>query len=102
MSAQARSWVALSLPPAIWFVFEQGLSVLDKARCGERMVGVIWGLASIAICLASVWFGRPFRDRAEADTSGWLSKLQPAFSGMFCLAIGFQILAVATVPVCTG
>ncbi|HEX8445470.1 MAG TPA: hypothetical protein VF649_02545 [Sphingomonas sp.] len=100
MSPRARSWTVLLLPPAAWFLFEQGLSHVLHRRCGLIGIGLAWGVASLAMCAAAgrgAW-SLTRKDGAPADR--WLAQLALAVAGIFALAISFQTLAIMMVPPC--
>ncbi len=101
MSARARAWVALSIPPVAWFGFEQGLSALLGSACARVGIGLAWGGASLALCGVALWLAWPLRRRgAPPRTEVWLARLATLGTAFFGLAIGFQTLAVLMVPPC--
>lgn len=102
MSIRARTWSALALPPIIWFVFEQGLSVLLRHDCSQWAAGVAWGAASLTACAFTLRLTASFHRHQGTLIHPWLARLVPLFVGVFCLAIAFQILALALVPSCVG
>lgn len=100
MTIQARAWLALLLPPVIWFLFEQGLSALLHADCSASNIGVAWGLASLAVCAIAFGMAWPFRSRGSDLANPWLARLALVATGFFALAILFQTLALLIVPPC--
>ncbi|VWX49420.1 hypothetical protein [Novosphingobium sp. 9U] len=102
MSIRARTWAALATPPFTWFLFEQGLSALLHANCLRWDLGLAWGLASLALCAVSFRFAWPLHKHEGLLANPWLARLALALTGIFCLAIAFQTLAIAMVPACVG
>lgn len=102
MSIRARAWTSLAVPPFTWFVFEQGLSALLHIDCTHWPIGLVWGVASLAICLLSLRLAWPLRLHHGVLVNPWLARLAIALTGIFCLAIAFQTLAIAIVPACVG
>lgn len=102
MSIRARTWTALAIPPFTWFLFEQGLSALLHADCTRSWIGLVWGAASLLVCALGLRLAWLLRGAHGTLTNPWLARLAMALSGIFCLAIAFQMLAVAMVPACVG
>jgi hypothetical protein len=102
MSIRARTWVALAVPPFTWFLFEQGVSALLHADCSRSAFGLVWGLASLAVCALSLRLAWPLRRHRGVLANPWLARLAIALTAIFCLAIVFQTLAIAIVPACVG
>jgi len=102
MSIRARAWTALAVPPIAWFLFEQGLSALLHADCTRWPIGLPWGVASLVACGLSLRLAWPLRGHHGALANPWLARLAIALTGVFCLAIAFQTLAIAIVPACVG
>jgi hypothetical protein len=102
MSLRARAWTALAVPPFTWFVFEQGLSALLHIDCTRWPIGLVWGLASLVVCVIAARLAWPLRRHQGSLANPWLAKLSIATAGIFCLAITFQSLAIAIVPACVG
>jgi hypothetical protein len=102
MSIRARTWTALAVPPFVWFLFEQGLSALLHTNCSRWPFGLAWGLLSLAVCGLTARLAWPLRHHQGALANPWLARLALALTGIFCLAIAFQTLAIAIVPACVG
>jgi hypothetical protein len=102
MSVRARAWTALLLPQIAWFGFEQGLSALLHADCTRTGWGVAMGVAALLLCGLAGRMARRFAGRGDVLADVWLARLALAVSGIFALAIIFQILAVLLVPACVG
>ena len=100
MSIRARAWTALLLPPFAWFLFEQGLSAVLHAACGQVMAGLVWGAASLVACAVALRLAWPLRGRGEVLADAWLARLAMTGAGFFGLAILFQLLAILMVPAC--
>lgn len=100
MSIRARVWMALTVPPLTWFLFEQGLSALLHADCTRSAIGIAWGVASLAICLLALRVAWPLRQAGDVLTDHWLARLAIVLAGLFSLAIAFQTLAIVMVPAC--
>ena len=100
MSARARTWTALIVPPIAWFLFEQGLSALLHIACGQVMAGLIWGAASLIACAVAFRLAWPLRTHADTLADPWLARLALIGAGIFSLAILFQSLAILMVPSC--
>jgi hypothetical protein len=101
MTARARIWPALCLPPLAWFLFEQGLSHVVHVRCGAaNSVGVLWGGVSLAVCALAAGLARKGPPPDPASARPWLGRLALLGAGVFGLAIAFQTLAAAMVPAC--
>ena len=49
MRIRARAWIALVLPPIIWFAFEQGLSAVLHGDCTRSGLGIGWGVISLSL-----------------------------------------------------
>jgi hypothetical protein len=101
-SIRARAWSALLLPPVSWFVFEQGLSALLHARCDNAVIGIAWGLVSLALCGLAARFAWPLKEHEGDLANPWLARLAIPVAGIFALAILFQTLALTIVPPCAG
>lgn len=102
MSICARAWTALLLPPALWFVFEQGLSHVLHVQCGLVHVGLGWGAASLLGCGVAAWLAQSLARRQVELADVWLARLALVVAGIFALAIAFQTLAIVMVPPCVG
>lgn len=103
MSPRARNSLALVLPPLAWFGFQQGLSAVLHARCDLSGLGLVWGVASLAICGVAAWLARPLaRRNGDRLAMLWLARLALMLAGIFALAITFQTLAILLVPPCVG
>ncbi|TCU54625.1 hypothetical protein EDF58_10856 [Novosphingobium sp. PhB57] len=102
LSIRARAWIALLSPPSVWFVFEQGLSALLHARCDAAPVGIIWGIASLALCAIAARIAWPLKTHDGDLANSWLARLAIAVAAIFALAILFQTLALSLVPPCVG
>jgi len=102
LSIRARAWIALLSPPAVWFVFEQALSALLHVRCDAAPFGIIWGIASLALCAIAARIAWPLKAHEGDLANPWLARLAIAIAGIFALAILFQTLALSLVPPCVG
>lgn len=102
LSIRARAWLALLLPPAIWFGFEQGLSALLHAHCEAAPIGIFCGVASLALCGAAAYLAWPVKEDEGEVTHPWIAHMAIAVAGIFSLAIVFQTLALWLVPPCVG
>jgi hypothetical protein len=102
LSIRARAWTALLLPPATWFTYEQGLSALLHARCGDTAIGIAWGIVSLALCALAVRVAWPLRHHEGELANPWLARLAIAIAAIFALAVLFQSLALSIVPPCVG
>lgn len=102
LSIRARTWTALAIPPVAWFAFQQGLSALLHADCRLAIWGIAWGGASLLACLAAVVLALPLARHRGPLANPWLARMALGLSGLFALAIVFQMLAVAMVPPCVG
>ena len=101
MTIRARAWIALLVPAVAWFLFEQGLSALLHADCSRSVIGVGWGVASLAAIATAFRIGWPLRNaEAAALANPWIARIGLAASGVFALAITFQTLAIVMVPPC--
>ncbi|MBD8678897.1 hypothetical protein [Sphingomonas sp. CFBP 13720] len=100
MTVRARAWTGIVVPPLTWFLFEQGLSALLHADCRRWWAGILWGIASAAICAAALRRVWPLRRDVGDQADFWLARLAPMIAGLFTLAILFQTLAVLLVPSC--
>lgn len=100
-AAHLRPWIALTLPPAAWFVFQQGLAFTLRGACGAAGVplGPLWGLASLAACGGAA---RIAWTRVAGGTGAdrFLARLALLGAGLFGLAILYQSLATLIVPPC--
>ena len=95
-------WIALLLPPLSWFLFEQGLSAVLHADCGQSGIGIVWGLISLALCGLAARLAWPLRGPHGALANAWLARLGIVIAAIFALAIGFQLLALVIVPPCVA
>lgn len=99
-----RPWIALSLPPLAWMLFEYGLASSLRPACGAvgAWLGPVWGLASLLACATAAWIARPLAIRGDtADVPRrWLARIAMFGAGIFALAITFQTLATLIVPSC--
>jgi hypothetical protein len=104
--ARVRPWAALLLPPVAWYVFELGLGSVLKVDCAPvgSWLGLVWGLASLAVCGAAMALAWPYSRPAGDQTPprAWLSRVALLLAGIFALAIVFQTLAVLIVPPCVN
>jgi hypothetical protein len=104
-SVQARAWVALLVPPLLWYVQEQGLAGPLRVNChvADGWPAMVWGAASLLLCAANAGVTLPL-SRHSRDVGGpvvpWIARLAVAGSGVFALAILFGSLAAALVPAC--
>ena len=102
LSIRSRAWIALLLPPLSWFAFQQGLSALLHAACGRWTAGIVWGLASLALCALAVRMAWSLRAPHGLLVHRWLAAIALTVAAIFALAIAFQILALLLVPPCVG
>lgn len=100
MTIGGRAWLALCLPAIAWFGFEQGLSALLHADCRRSGVGLVWGVASLALCGLAARTGWRLRGQSDALVHRWLARLALVAAAFFGLAIAFQTLALLLVPAC--
>ena len=100
MSIRGRAWTALMLPPAGWFLFEQGLSTLLHSDCTQWAIGLAWGIGSLILCGVAFRVAWPLRQGREGLADIWLARLALVMAGLFALAIAFQTLAISMVPPC--
>ena len=99
--AHLRPWVALVLPPAAWFVFQQGLAFTLRGACQAAGVplGPVWGVASLVVCAVAArlaWSRRAGGTGADR----FLANIAVLGGGLFGLAIAFQTIATMIVPPC--
>ncbi|MDB5703446.1 MAG: hypothetical protein JWN66_562 [Sphingomonas bacterium] len=101
ITAHLRPWAALTLPAVAWFVFQQGLSMTLRGRCGAAGIplGPLWGVLSLTVCGAAA---RLAWSRLSGGTASdrFLPRLALLGAGLFALAIAFQTLATLIVPPC--
>ncbi len=103
--SRLRPTIALLLPPLAWFVFQQGLSGVMRARCGAGgpSLGPIWGGLSLMLCALALWLAWPAgarKVRAERSILVFIARLAMLGAAVFALAILFQTLATLVVPPC--
>jgi hypothetical protein len=93
-------WIALAVPPAAWYVFQQGLAMTLRGVCAAAgpPVGPVWGVLSLALCAGAAWFARPNANQTPSDR--FLSRLVLLAAGLFSLAILYQLLATLIIPPC--
>jgi hypothetical protein len=101
----ARAWTALLLPPAVWYLQEQGLAGPLRINChvADGLPALAWGAASLLLCLGAAWLARPLAHapaEGESPTAPWIARLAMLGAGVFALAIAFGSLAAALVPAC--
>lgn len=99
--AHLRPWLALTLSPAAWFVFQQGLAFTLRGACGAAGVpiGPLWGVGSLAVCAGAArlaWSRRAGGTGADR----FLARIALFGAGLFALAILFQTVATLIVPPC--
>ncbi|SDA25122.1 hypothetical protein [Sphingomonas sp. NFR15] len=98
-----RAWIGLVLPPLAWICFEYGAGVSLRGACAAigGWAGLLWGVASLAVCGAAAWIARSAAVAARnPPTSSWLARIATFGAGMFALAIMFQTVATMIVPGC--
>jgi hypothetical protein len=98
--ALARLGLGVIVPPAAWFIFQQGLSMTLRASCASAGMpsGTIWGGVSLLACVAASWLARPAE--MTRGSRQFVSRLAQLSAGLFGLAIIFQTLATMIVPPC--
>jgi len=99
MSA-ARAWLALIIPPLVWYGQQQGLAGPLRVDChvADGWPAVVWGVASLICCAGSAALG--WSQVREAGLAAWVARLGVAGAGVFSVAITFGTLAAALVPAC--
>jgi hypothetical protein len=96
-----RVWLALMLPAAAWFAFEQGLAMTLRGNCEYAgfPLGIVWGLASLLACAAGGWISLAgIRNLSGSDQ--FVARIAVFGAGLFALAIAYQTLATAIIPPC--
>jgi len=102
-----RAWIGLMLPPLAWICFEYGAGVSLRGACAAigGWAGLLWGVASLAVCSAAAWIARSAAVAGAGaarnpPTSPWLARIALFGAGVFALAITFQTVATMIVPGC--
>ena len=100
-AAHLRPWVALVVPAAAWFAFQQGLSMTLRGACtaAGAPLGPLWGAVALLLCAGA---GRLAWSRRSGGTGAdrFLALLALLGAGLFGLAIAFQAIATLIVPPC--
>jgi hypothetical protein len=91
----------MTLPPAAWFGFQQGLLFTMRDACTAAGVplGPIWGLASLVACAVAARIAWS-RRAGGTGTDRFLARIAMFVAGLFSLAITYQTLATMIVPPC--
>jgi hypothetical protein len=97
----ARAWIALLIPPLVWYGQEQGLAGPLRINChvADGLPAILWGAFSLVLCAAAGALGWSASKSGEG-TVPWLGRLAIAGAAVFSLAIAFGSLAAALVPAC--
>ena len=105
MSASARAWTALLLPPVVWYVHQQGIGGPLRVNCHVAAGGtaLAWGVASLIVCVGAGWIAWPLA-RLSREHGGpvacWIARLAMLGVVVFGLAIVIGSIASALVPPC--
>jgi hypothetical protein len=104
---RGRLTLALFLPAAAWFLFQQGSSATMRARCAAAAppIGLVWGVASLLLCVFAAWLALPASRPSDLEgrqVPRFLAVLALIGAGIFALAIVFQTLAILVIPPCVG
>lgn len=101
-----RTWLACALPPAAWFLFQQGWGTTVRLACaaGGSPLGPLVGAGALAVCALAAWLAwagawtpaREPHDRARR----FAAQIAVGVAALFGLAILFQALATIIVPSC--
>lgn len=105
VSARTRAWTALLLPPVVWYVHQQGIGGPLHVNCHVAAGGtaLVWGVASLIVCIAAAWVAWPLARRSQAHdgpVACWIARLAMLGAAVFALAIVIGSLASALVPPC--
>ncbi|MBW8816181.1 MAG: hypothetical protein JF588_22415 [Caulobacterales bacterium] len=104
-----RAWAGLTFSPLAWAAYHQAGSDLDFAKCqwAATPLMVLLGVAALAVIgLGAILSYGAWRaaggalDRKEALSGRFVAAISLLASGLFALAVGFQVAASAIVPGC--
>jgi hypothetical protein len=93
-------WGPLAVPPAVWYLYQQGLAMTLRGDCAAAGVplGSLWGAVSLMVCIGTGWWARP--RPGHSPNRRFLALLATLAAGLFTLAILFQTLATLIIPPC--
>ena len=107
MNAQLKHIMTLLLPPIAWYAHQQGIGGPLHLNCHVAAGGtaLVWGLASLAVCIVAAWIAWPLARKSEERggvVACWIARLAMFGTVVFALAIVIGSIASALVPPCAG
>lgn len=104
-SASVRAWSALSLPPVLWFVQQQGIAGPLRVNChmAEGWPAILWGIVSLFGCAVAGGCAVPVARAGGIDEGSavpWIARIAILVALVFALAIALGAMAAAMVPAC--